>query len=155
MVHVQAALGTPVIPGERVVRVLAVETVALGELRHERGLVVRGAAHPAVGQPLPDGDGIACCAQIVRRISRLEKRVRADALPVDADQPGTVFGFVQGVVKARDGAGGVAERGMLADVAHAFAPEPDFATVVEAREVFSTVEKPIGLRYRVCFCCGH
>ena len=56
MVHEQHRFLRPLVPGARIAGELAVILGVGTQGVHQRRLVVRGAAHPAIGQPRPFGD---------------------------------------------------------------------------------------------------
>ena len=107
---------------------------------HERRLVVRRAAHVAVAHARPCDDRVARFPQLLRRITRLEKFVRAHAGPVDSRQSVARPRIVEGVIQARDGPASVAKRGMLRDVLDALAVDVNFARVPKACQIPCAVE---------------
>src|SRR5215475_2117964 len=76
MVDIEHRLLSPRMPGARIARKRAVE-FRIGTQRVEEGrLVIGAAAHPAVGQTRPGGNGIALAHEFIARAGGLEKAMR-------------------------------------------------------------------------------
>ena len=103
------------VPAPRVVLVRLVELGVGAERAEERRLVVGRAAHPAIGELRPLGDGVAPRDHLVERLRRLEERVRHAAVAGFGRQQDLVLalGVVQRVVQPRHHPRGVAERRCL------------------------------------------
>ena len=109
-------------------------------------LVVRGAAHPAVGQPRPLGDGVALLAQFVGA-ARVAEELVGIAAVAGIGLPAELFlalRIVQGVVEPGHGGGRVAEGGVAGDVLDAVAVDVDLTVVAQAGEVLLAGERTGG-----------
>ena len=139
------ALLAELVPAPRILLVGIVEVGIGAERRQERRLVVGRAAHPAVGDAGPFGDGVAAGDQLLERLRRLEEGVGHAAVAGVGRQQDLVLalGVVQRVVEARHHAGGVAEGRMRGDVLDALAVDVDLAAVAQRVEIFRA-----GLRRR-------
>ena len=127
------ALLAELVPAPRILLVGIVEIGIGAERRQERRLVVGRAAHPAVGELRPFGDGVAPGEQVLERFRRLEEGVRHAAVAGVGRQQELVLalGVVQRIVEPRDHARGVAEGRMRGDVLDALAVDVDLATVAQ------------------------
>ena len=133
------------VPAPRILLIRVVEVGVGAERRQERGLVVRRAAHPAVGQPRPLRDGVAARDQILEGFRRLEEGVGHAAIAGVGRQQKLVLalGIAQRIVKPRHHLRGVAKGLVLGDVLDPFAINEDLASVAERSEVVGA-----GLRRR-------
>ena len=132
------ALLAELVPALGVVLIGLVEIGIGAERGQERRLVVRRAAHPAVGDLGPFGDRVAAGDQIVHGLRRLEEGVRHAAIAGVGRQHQLVLVLVvvQRVVEARDHARGVAEGRMRGDVLDPLAIDVDVAVVAQRVEIF-------------------
>ena len=144
VIHEQHVLLRAPVPGLRVVGELAVEIVIGAERVHQRRLVVRRAAHPAVGHARPVRDGVALRDQFLARARGAEEFVGEAARAGVGRRGQQRLGLlvVQRVVEPRDRARGIAERRMRGDVLDALAIDVDFAAVAQAFEIFRAGERP-------------
>ena len=131
------ALLAVLVPAPGVVLVRLVEFGVGAERAQERRLVVGRAAHPAVGELRPFGDGVAPGDHLLERLRRLEERVgHAAVAGVGRQQePVLALGIVQRVVQPRHHPRGVAERLVLGHVLDALAVDEDLAAVGQRREI--------------------
>ena len=137
MVDEGHALLAVLVPAPGVVLVRLVEFGVGAERAQERRLVVGRAAHPAIGELRPFGDGVAPGDHLLERLRRLEERVGHAAVAGLGRQQDLVLalGIVERVVQPRHHPGGVAERLVLGDVLDALAVDVDLAAVGQRREV--------------------
>ena len=144
VVHEQHVVLRARVPVRGVAGELLVERGVGAERVHQRGLVVRRAAHPAVGQPRPVRDGVALADQVLARMRDAEELVGegARAGVGRAGQHVLLLGIVQRVIEPRDGARGVAERRMRGDVLDPLAVDIDLAAVAQAFQIFRAGERP-------------
>ncbi len=146
VVEVEAGFLDALVPGTGVLLEATVELGVGAQGAAEGGLVVRGATHPAVGQPRPFGNGIALLAQVTGGTSEAEELVGVTAvagigLPAQLVLGGRV---VQGVVEFGHGRRGVTKGGVCGHVLDAIAVDVDLAVVPEAGEVLGTCQGAIG-----------
>ena len=105
--------------------------------RQKRRLVIRAAAHPAVGDARPFGDGVARADHFLDVARGLEKLVRVAAAAGVGRGAQDVFALVvQGVVEPRQHPHRVAERRMRRHILDPFAVNPDLAAVPQALHEF-------------------
>ena len=126
------ALLAEVVPVEGVGLVGRVELGIGAEGPQKGGLVVGGAAHPAIGESGPLGDGVSRAHLFGRGVGHAEPGVRVVARVGLHRELRFHLGIVQGVEQAREHAGGVAEGRVLGDLADPLAVDPHLAAVVEA-----------------------
>ena len=131
------ALLAVLVPAPRVVLVRLVELGIGAERAEERRLVVGRAAHPAIGELRPLGDGVAPRDHLVERLRGLEERVRHATVAGFGRQQDFVLalGVVQRVVQPRHHPRGVAEGLVLGHVLDPLAVDEDLAPVGERGEV--------------------
>ena len=146
MVEVEARFLDALVPGTSVLLEATIELGVGAQGAAEGGFVVRGAAHPAVGQPRPFGNGIALLAQVAGGTSEAEELMGVSAvagigLPAQLVLGGRV---VQGVVEFGHGRRGVAKGGVGGHILDAIAVDVDLAVVLEAGEVLGTGQGAIG-----------
>ena len=134
VVEVQAGFLNAGVPVAGVLFELAVEGRVGAERAAERGFVVRRAAHPAVAQARPLGDGVALLAQVVGAFRHAEELVGiAAAAGVGAPAERVLhLRLVQRVVHLCDGGRRVAKRRMGGDVFDALAVDINLTAVLQA-----------------------
>ena len=145
VVDVQHGLLAAHVPGAGIVGELAVE-LGVGAQRVEEGrLVVGAAAHPAVGDARPGGDGVALGDHILARAGGLEEAVRvaAGAGVGGGRQHLLGLGIVQRVIELGDRDSRIAERWMLGDVLDALAVDVDLAAVAQRLQVLRSRERAL------------
>ena len=144
VIHEQHVLLRAAVPSLGVVGELAVEIVVGAERVHQRRLVIRRAAHPAVGHARPQRDSVALRNQILARARGAEEFV-GEARRAGVGRAGQyALGLVvvQRVVKPGNRARGVTERRMRGDILDTLAINVDFAAVAQAFEIFRPGERP-------------
>ena len=131
------ALLAELVPAPRILLIRIVEVGIGAERRQKRRLVVRCAAHPAIGELRPFGDGVAAGDRLLERLRRLEESVGHPAIAGVGRQQDLVLalGVVQRIVKPRHHFRGVAERRVLGDVLDALAVDVDLAVVGQRGEI--------------------
>ena len=130
------------VPAPRVFLERLVEVGVGAERGEEGGLVIRAAAHPAVGHARPLGDGIARAHHLFGVARGLEEFVRvAAAAGVGLGSTACLALIVQSIVQAGQHPDGVAEGRMGGDVLDPFAVDPDLAPVAQALDVFLRGER--------------
>ena len=134
VVEVQAGFLNAGVPVPGVLLELAVEGRVGAQRAAERGFVVRRAAHPAVAQARPLGDGVALLAQVVGAFRHAEELVGiAAAAGVGAPAQRVLHvRLVQRVVHLRDGGRRIAKRRMGGDVFDALAVDVNLTPVLQA-----------------------
>ena len=134
VVEVQAGFLNAGVPVAGVLLELAVEGRVGAQRAAERGFVVRRAAHPAVAQARPLGDGVALLAQVVGAFRHAEELVGiAAAAGVGAPAQRVLHvRLVQRVVHLCDGGCRIAKRRMGGDVFDAFAVDVNLTPVLQA-----------------------
>ena len=132
------ALLAELVPALGVLLVRRVEVGVGAEGREERRLVIGRAAHPAIGELGPFGDGVPAGDELLHVLRRLEERVGVTLVAGVGRQQELVLalGVVQRVVEARDHPGGVAEGRVRGDVLDALAVDVDLAAVLQRFQVF-------------------
>src|SRR5260370_11796354 len=131
--------------------ILCVRGIKVGsgtERSHEGRLVIWGAPHPAIGQPGPCLDGIACLGQLLRRVAGGKELVRADPKAVSGQQCILQSRIVQRVVEPGDGAHAVTKSRVRCDIGDAFAIDVELSTIAQTLQIFRT-----GQRLNVDFGC--
>gem|GEM_PF-3039614 len=126
--------------------------------REKRALVVGRAAHPAPGDLLPFGDGIALRHLLLDSVRGAEEPLGIAAPFRRNGQHVLALRIMQRVIHARDHPGRIAERGVVGDVAHALAIDPDFAVVVQAVQILPARQRHkagVGGRSPLCRKGGH
>jgi hypothetical protein len=126
------------IPAARILLVGLVEFGVGSQSGEKRGLVIRRAAEPAIGQPRPSGDRIARGDLILGR-ARCDEVFMSKPAPIGrAGQHVFLVGVVavQRIVQPGDHPRRVAEPRMLGDLLYALAVDPYLPAVVEAVEKF-------------------
>src|SRR5262249_50096295 len=136
------------VPSPRIVLVRRVVLGVAAERGEERRLVVGGAAHPAIREARPTGNGVPARDEIVRARGGAEVSVR--------EAPGTGIGgtrehglgrrLVERVVEPRHHSGGVAKAGVGRDIRDALAVDPDLAPVAQALQELRPGEWTLGYR---------
>jgi len=128
------ALLAEFVPASRVALIRIVKSPNIGaEGREKRRLVVRRAAHPAVGHACPFGDGVAAGDEVLHGFWRLEEGVRHSPIASVCRQQQLFLSLVvmQGVEKARHHPRGIAEGGMGRDILDALAIDEDLAAIAQ------------------------
>ncbi len=145
VVHEQDVLLRALVPSLRVGGELAVIVGVGAERVHQRRLVVRRAAHPAIGHARPGGDRRLLRHQLLARARdpKIFMRVAARARVGRRGQHVLGLGVVQRVVEASQRARRIAERGMRGDVLDPLAVDIDLPPVAQALEIFLARERPL------------
>ncbi len=121
------------VPAARVFLERRVEVGVRAQRGEERGFIIRTAAHPAVRDARPFGDGVARCHHFLDVVRGLEKVMRvAAAAGVGLGAENRLALVVQRVIQARQHAGGIAEGRVRGDVLHPLAVDPNLAPVAQA-----------------------
>ena len=134
VVKVQTGLLNAGVPVTGILLELAVEGRVCAKRAAERGFVVRRAAHPAVAQARPPGDGVALLTQVVGAFRHAEELVGVTAAAGVGAPAQRVLHvrFVQRVVHLRDGGRRIAKRRMGGDVFNALAVDINLAAILQA-----------------------
>ena len=141
VVHERHGFLRTLVPGAGIAGVRAVILRVAAESVGVGRLVVRRAAHPAIGQARPLGDRGLRAAQVLARARHAEvaMRVAAGAGVGGAGQHVAVLRVVQRVVEPRDGPDRIAQSGMGGHVLDALAVDIDLAAVTQALHVLAPV----------------
>ena len=111
---------------------------------HDRRLVVRRTAHPAIAEPRPGGDRLLLLNQFVSVRCGPEVFVRIASVPGVrwAGEHRLLRGVMQCVVQPGERSRGVAERGVVRDLVDPFTIEEHGAPVPEALPEILAGERP-------------
>ncbi len=111
------------------IRIVEIRIGAKGA--EKRRLVVRRAAHPAVGHARPFGDSVAAGDEILHGLWRLEESMRHPAIAGVGRQQQLFLSLVvvQGIEQARHHPRGIAEGGVGRDILDAFSVDEHLAAV--------------------------
>ena len=123
-----------------------VELGICAERGQKSGLVIRAAAHPAIGDARPFGDGIARAHHFLRVVRGPEEFVGVAAAAGIGRGAEHVFAIVvQSVIQPRQHPDGVAEGRVRGDILDPFPVDPDLAAVAQTLDVFLSCEGPCSL----------
>jgi hypothetical protein len=157
VIDVEHSLLAARVPGARIAGELAVE-LGVGPQRVEEGrLVVGTAAHPAVGNAGPCGDGIALTGHLLARAGGLEEAVRVAAGAGVRGRCQDVLGagIVQRIIELGDRDRRIAERRVLGDILYALAVNVDLAAVAQRLEELLPGERALLSSYQELGSIGH
>ena len=152
------ALLAELVPALRILLVRIVEVGVRAQRRKERGLVIRRASHPAIGDLRPFRDRVTARDHLFHGFRRLEEGVGHAAIAGIGRQQDLVLAIaVERIVEAGDHARGVAEGGMRRDVFDLLAVDVNGAAVSQRVEIFlsglrATDFDVAGVLRRTCLC---